>query len=59
MNCNYKMQFSLYLHAFQALGPTGFDSGIEGFVSRSGDEVASAKNYFNFLFGENNYALAA
>ena len=42
------------------MGPTGFDSGSNGNVSRSSAGIQLVNLIFHtFLNGENNYALAA
>jgi hypothetical protein len=41
------------------MGSTGFDSEIYEIVSTSSNEIILVNTYFNFLNGENNYALAA
>tara|TARA_R110002153_G_scaffold264365_3_gene426231 strand:- start:810 stop:1001 length:192 start_codon:yes stop_codon:yes gene_type:complete len=40
-------------------GTTGFDSKDSGFVSIPSYEITLVKPNFNFLNGEDNYALAA
>jgi hypothetical protein len=42
-----------------ALGTTGFDSEINQKVSMSSKETYLVKLGFNFLHGEDNYAMAA
>jgi hypothetical protein len=46
-------------YIFDILGTTGFDSKVSKFVSISSYEITLVKPNFNFLNGEDNYALAA
>ena len=55
--CTRYFNFKKYF--FDILGTTGFDSKDSEFVSISSYEITLVKPNFNFLNGEDNYALAA